>query len=700
LLGCLTALTALYERHFSADSLTAGLPLQNGRLTPDLFIRAAARAGVSGRVVRRQLADIPRLVLPAVLLLDGLRACVLTKWIGADSAEIILPETGTGAEVVSVAQLEEDYSGYAIFVRPEYQFDGRTETVGEPGYRSWFWGALSSFWPTYSQVIIASILVNMFALASPLFIMNVYDRVVPNNAVETLWVLAIGAVTVFGFDFLLRNLRGYFVDAAGKSADVILASRIFQQVLNIEMSARPQSAGAFASNLRDFETVRDFFTSATVSTFVDLPFALFFILVIWALAGPVAYIPLSALPIMLLVGWFVQYPLHHAVQKVHSESAQKHGILVEAIGGLETVKSLGAEGRMQRQWERFVGTTAESSRRSRLLSSFAVNFSMFATQLVTVGTVITGVYLIKEGELTVGALIACVILGSRAMAPLAQLANILVRFQQSKVALSTLNKIMAMPVERPVGKVFVSRPVAEGALEFKDVDFSYPNQKLEALSKVSFRIAPGERVAIIGRIGSGKSTVGKLLVGLYQPTEGSVLADNVDLRQMDPADLRHGIGYVPQDVFLFYGSARDNIAMATPYADDSMVIRAAQLAGADDFIRRHPQGYDMPVGERGEALSGGQRQTIAVARALMLDPPVLVLDEPTSGMDHSSEQRLKDRLEKILPGKTLVVISHRASLLSLVDRVIILDGGKVVADGPRDTVLQRLREGQLRVPRR
>jgi ATP-binding cassette subfamily C protein LapB len=325
---------------------------------------------------------------------------------------------------------------------------------------------------------------------------------------------------------------------------------------------------------------------------------------------------------------------------------------------------------------------------------------MFATQLVTVGTVITGVYLIKEGELTVGALIACVILGSRAMAPLAQLANILVRFQQSKVALSTLNKIMAMPVERPVGKVFVSRPVAEGALEFKDVDFSYPNQKLEALSKVSFRIAPGERVAIIGRIGSGKSTVGKLLVGLYQPTEGSVLADNVDLRQMDPADLRHGIGYVPQDVFLFYGSARDNIAMATPYADDSMVIRAAQLAGADDFIRRHPQGYDMPVGERGEALSGGQRQTIAVARALMLDPPVLVLDEPTSGMDHSSEQRLKDRLEKILPGKTLVVISHRASLLSLVDRVIILDGGKVVADGPRDTVLQRLREGQLRVPRR
>jgi ATP-binding cassette subfamily C protein LapB len=540
----------------------------------------------------------------------------------------------------------------------------------------------------------------MFALASPLFIMNVYDRVVPNNAMETLWVLAIGAVTVFGFDFLLRNLRGYFVDAAGKSADVILASRIFQQVLNIEMSARPQSAGAFASNLRDFETVRDFFTSATVSTFVDLPFALFFILVIWALAGPVAYVPLSALPVMILVGWFVQYPLNHAVQKVHSESAQKHGILVEAIGGLETVKSMGAEGRMQRQWERFVGSTAESSRRSRLLSSFAVNFSMFATQMVTVGTVIVGVYLIKEGEMTVGALIACVILGSRAMAPLAQLANILVRFQQSKVALSTLNKIMAMPVERPVGKVFVSRPVAEGAIEFKDVSFSYPNQKLEALSNVSFRINPGERVAIIGRIGSGKSTIGKLMVGLYQPNEGSVLMDNVDLRQMDPADVRHGIGYVPQDVFLFYGSVRDNIAMATPYADDKMVIRSAQLAGADDFIRSHPQGYDMPVGERGESLSGGQRQTIAVARALMLDPPVLVLDEPTSGMDHSSEQRLKDRLNGIMAGKTLVVVSHRASLLSLVDRVIILDGGKVVADGPRETVLQRLRDGQLRVPRK
>ncbi len=699
LLGCLIVLTKIFERTFSADALTAGLPKVDNRLTPDLFLRAAERAGMSGRVVRRDLADIPKLVMPCVLLLHDLKACVVTKRLSADRYEVIFPETGTGAQQVSAQEMAELYSGYAIFVRPEYQFDGRTVDFEAPKYRSWFWGTLISFWPTYSQVLLASVLINMFALASPLFIMNVYDRVVPNNAVETLWVLAIGAGTVFLFDFVLRNMRGYFVDAAGKSADVILASRIFQQVLNIQMQARPESSGAFASNLRDFETVRDFFTSATVTTLVDLPFAFFFIFIVWMLGGPVAYIPLVAVPLIVIVGYFIQIPLNHAVEKIHGEASQKHGILVEAIGGLETVKTLGAEGRMQRQWERFVGLTAETARKSRLLSSGAVNFSMLMTQLVTVGVVVMGVFMIKEGDMSVGALIACVILSGRAMAPLGQFAGLLVRYHQSKAALKTLNQIMTMPVERPAGKTFISRPIAQGEIEFKDVTFKYPHQELAALTEVSFKIKPGERVGIIGRIGSGKSTVGKLIVGLFHPEEGSVLIDGVDLRQIDPADLRHGMGYVPQDTFLFYGSVRDNISMAAPYADDRMVVNAAKLAGADDFIIRHPLGYDMPVGERGEALSGGQRQTISVARALMLDPQIMILDEPTSGMDNSSEQKLKARLTELLPGKTLVLVSHRASLLTLVDRVIILDAGRVVADGPREQVLQRLSQGKLRVPR-
>ena len=699
LLGCLVILTGMFERPFSPAALTAGLPLVDGRLTPDLFLRAGERAGLSCRIVKRRLEGISKLVLPAVLLLDDLSACVLAKRIDARTVEVIVPESGIGTQRIAIDELAESYSGYAIFVRPEYQFDGRIDDISAPTYKSWFWGTLVRFWPTYGQVILASILINLFALTSPLFIMNVYDRVVPNNAVETLWVLAAGAATVYGFDFLLRSMRGYFVDGAGKSADVVLASRIFHQVLNIQMQARPASAGAFASNLRDFETVRDFFTSATVSTLVDLPFVVFFIFVIWLVAGPVAYIPAGAAVLVILVGAFIQVPLNHTVQRTHSDAAQRHGILVEAIGGLETVKSLGAEGRMQRQWERFVALTADSSRRSRLLSTGAVNFSMFAAQVVTVGIVVVGVYLIKDGSMTIGGLIAAVILGGRAMAPLAQFANLLVRYHQSKVALATLNEIMSMPVERPSGKAFVSRPITEGAVELKNVIFSYPNQKIPALNGVSFQIKPGERVGIIGRIGSGKSTIGKLLVGLYQPKEGSVLADGVDLRQIDPADLRRGIGYVPQDVFLFYGTVRDNIAMGAPYADDRMIVRAAKISGADDFISRHPAGYDLPVGERGESLSGGQRQTIAVARALMLDPQILILDEPTSGMDHSSEQALKRRLMDILPGKTLVLISHRASLLPLVDRVIVLDSGKVVADGPRDAVLRRLREGKLRVAR-
>ncbi len=565
-----------------------------------------------------------------------------------------------------------------------------------PGTGSWLWGTLAQSWPIYAEVVLAAVLINAFALASPLFIMNVYDRVVPNRAIETLWVLALGALTVFLFDFLLRNLRGYFVDSAGKIADIKLAARIFEQVLGIRMAARPASAGAFANNLREFESLRDFFTSASLVTLVDLPFVIFFIAIVWLIGGPIAIVPTIAVPLVIAVGLILQIPLNRVVRRSFSEAAQKHGVLVESISGLETIKSIGAEGRMQREWEQYVGATASSATRARLLSALGVNFAAFAQNLVTVWVVIFGVYRIADGLMTVGALVACTIITGRAMAPLAQVAGLLTRYHQARAAYEALNQVMSLPSERPAQVRFVHRPELRGRVEFKNVTFSYPGQKFPALDDVSFAIGAGERVGLIGRIGSGKTTIEKLVLGLYEPERGAVLLDGTDLRQIDPADLRRNIGCVPQDVFLFHGTVRDNITLGAPFADDQAVLRAAQIAGVEDFLARHPLGFDLNVGERGESLSGGQRQAVAVARALLLDPPILLFDEPTSAMDNGAEVRLKQRLEAILAGRTLVLVTHRASVLSLVERLIVLDAARIVADGPRDEVLKALAAGRIR----
>jgi ATP-binding cassette, subfamily C, bacterial LapB len=695
LLDSIVALSHLLERPTSPNALAAGLPLEDGRLTPDLAVRALGRAGLGARLMRRPLEAIAEESLPCVLLLEGRRACVLARRRGG-RAQVVLPESGRGVVEMSLEELERRYQGVALFARPTVGTLQRERELAPERSGHWFWGTLLRSWPVYSEVLLAAALINLFALVTPLFVMNVYDRVVPNQAIETLWVLAIGAFTVFGFDFLLRTLRGYFVDSAGRVADVRLASHIFEHVLGIRMAARPGSAGAFASNLREFESLREFFTSATITTVVDLPFVVLFIAVIWWLGGPVALVPAIAVPLVILVGLAMQVPLNRVVRRTFKEAAQKHGVLVEAISGLETIKSVGAEGRMQRNFERFVGATARSAMTARLLASIAINFATTAASIVTVGVVVYGVYRIAEGEMTVGALVACTIIAGRAMAPLGQVAGILTRFHQAKTALEALDRIMELPVERDPGAQFLHRPEIKGEITFKDVDFTYPGQKLPALSGVSFGVGAGERVGLIGRIGSGKTTIEKLVLGLFEPQKGAVLLDGTDIRQIDPADLRRHVGCVPQDLFLFHGTLRENITLGAPHVDDQAVLRAATIAGVDDFARRHPMGYDMPVGERGEALSGGQRQAVAIARALLLDPPILLLDEPTSAMDNGAESRFKARLQTTLAGRTLVLVTHRASLLGLVDRLVVMDGGRVVADGPRDEVLRALSSGQIK----
>ncbi len=697
LLSALTTLSAILQRPISAEALKAGLPHDTATFTPELAIRAAERAGLSAQITRRpRLTNILPVTLPCILLLKGQNACVLLSYPKAGQAEVAISEGGANTKTMPLKELEAQYTGYAIFARPEYKFDKRASDIRLSQPRAWFWGTLAKFWPIYSHVLLASILINLFAIASPLFIMNVYDRVVPNNALETLWVLALGVVTVFVFEFVMRNLRTYFVDVAGKNADVIIASRLLEQLMSMKLASKGPSTGAMANNLREFESLREFFTSGTLVALVDLPFVFLFVAVIYLVAGPVAFVPLAAVPLVIFVGVIMQFPLRSVIEKTHREQSQKHALLVETIDGLETIKATAAEGRVQRSWERFVGLTAESSGKARFLSGLATTFAQVSIQLTTVVVVVFGVHLIAAGEITMGALVAATILAGRSLAPLGSVAAMLTRLQQSRVALRSLDAIMKSPVERPADKTFLHRPRLGGEIEVKEVNFSYPNQESRALDNVSFIIKPGERVGILGRIGSGKSTIARLLMGLYDPEEGSVLADGTDIRQIDPADLRRNIGYVSQDNYLFFGTVRDNIAFGAPHLDDQSVLRAAEVAGVTDFIRTHPHGLDMQVGERGMSLSGGQRQSIVIARALLLDPPIVVLDEPTSNMDNSSEAIFKQRLGDIMRDKTLVLITHRSSLLSLVDRLIIFDGGKVVADGPKDQVLAALKQGQIR----
>lgn len=696
LLDCLVELTRIHGRPSTRAALVAGLPLEKGSLTPSLFGRAASRAGLSAKLVRRPLDRIDDALLPAVLLLHGEEACVLLGWDETgDNARLLFPETGQGSVSMARHELAARYTGVAIFSRPHFRFDKRTPQVGDIKLRHWFWGALADQWQVYRDVLGAALLINVMALAMPLFTMNVYDRVIPNRAIETLWVLGLGVVLLIGVDMMLRSLRGYFIDLASARIDMQLSAKIMERVLGVRMESRPAAVGAFSSNLRSFESVRDFITSASVTAFIDLPFALIFVFVIALIAWQLIIPVLLAIVAVVIYAYILQHKMHELSETTYRASALRNATLIESLTALETIKTQGAEGVMQSKWEKSVAFVSRVNNQMRFLSAAATNGAMEIQQLVNIVVIIAGVYLIGDGKLSMGGLIACTMLTSRAVAPLGQMVGLLMQYHNAKVSLASLEEVMSNPVERPNDAAFVHRPELKGNIEFSDVEFTYPNCSVSALKGFSCKIAAGDKVVVIGRIGSGKTTLQKLLLGLYQPTGGAVSIDGVDLRQLDPADLRRNIGYVAQDVTLFYGSLRDNIAIGAPYADDATIVAAAEAAGLTDFVNRHPDGFDMMIGERGDSLSGGQRQGVAIARALLMDPPILLLDEPTSAMDFSSEQQFKERLKQTAAHKTVIIVTHRNSLLDLATRVIVVDDGKVVADGPRDQVIQALQSGRV-----
>jgi len=492
------------------------------------------------------------------------------------------------------------------------------------------------------------------------------------------------------FEFLLRGLRSYFIDIAGRGADLVMSSRLFEQMQNLRLGQKQASAGAVASEIREFESLREFFTSATLSAIVDLPFIILFIGIVALIGGPVAFLLLVSVPLCMWVAYYLQEPLQKLIMNSWQEMSSRQGHIVEAINGLETIKTIGAEGNRQGLWEKIVFRSAKLGLRIRLHANAANNFAQMMQQVVMVLMVVWGAYRIGNGGMSMGALVACTLLAGRTMGPLMQITAILTRYHQSRQALLSLNEFMLREVERPEGKEFLGRPTLKGNIELRDVKFKYGPLEVPSLKGVDFKIKAGEKVGIIGRSGSGKSTLSRLLVNLYNPTEGQVLLDGTEIRQINPAEIRRQMVLLPQRAVLFNGTLRDNLRMSAPLATDDEIWSAIQLAGLTEVINQHPLGLDRQVGEGGEGLSGGQAQCVALARALLMNPTTLILDEPTAGMDTRLEMQVKQTLRAWSKTKTMVLISHRASLLDLVDRLIVLEAGRVVMDGPRDEVLAKI----------
>jgi len=701
LLECLVIFTKLHNKPYSAEALIDGLPAEGDvssielfseKGAKSLFSRVSKRAGFTSSLVQKSLKEISPLVLPCILMLKGKKACILEEFDPSFSkAKIIYPGPGEGENWVDIDVLKNQYIGYAFYLKKEFVAEDRTKShLIDKSDAHWFWGTIKLSSSIYRDVIIASLVINLFVLAGPLFTMNVYDRVVPNNATDTLLVLAIGVLVVYVMDLFLKLTRAYFLEIAGKKSDIIMNSLLFEKVLDLQMASRPKSVGSFANNLKEFDSIRSFFTSSTIAALVDLPFTVIFLLVTYFIAGNIVFVPVTVGVIIVIYMLFVRDPLQKSIEGTYEAASIKSGMLIETLGGIETVKTMGGSGMAQWNWEEASGEIANRSVKSKILTSSINTVTSFLVQVNTVVVVFIGVYMIKEMDLTMGGLIAAVILSSRAIAPMGQVVGLAASYAQTKTAYKTIENIMQMPVERPKGKKFVRRDFIEGEIEFQNVTFSYPESQKGALNGVSFKINPGEKVGIIGRNGSGKTTVEKLMLNLFQPESGSILVDGIDINQIDPVDLRNNIGYVPQDVVLFNGTVKDNIVYKAPSSDDATILRASKISGTSDFVNTHPLGFDMPVFERGEGISGGQRQSIAIARAFLLDCPIMILDEPTNSLDNTTESKLKTSLMENLKDKTVILVTHKSSLLSLVDRLIVLDGGKVVLDGKKEDVLMQL----------
>lgn len=658
--------------------------------------------GFENQLSKRSLQDIPSLAVPFVIILRNEEAAVVTKIIGSGKQRrYFLRQSGNISSDLSHDQLSTLYLGYCWFIKPKITADGRSDLPEYTLPKAWFWKVIGRFRRYYYQIILATIIINFLALVSSLYVMQVYDRVIPNQTYETLWALSIGVVIAITFELITKLIRGHLTDIAGKKADLIISSALFRRVMSLRLAEKPTSSGSYASNLRDFESVREFMTSASLLALVDLPFLILFVVVIALIGGKLAFVPLTIIPIVIIVSFLGQRPLSRYINESMKEGSQRQGLAVEAIEGIETLKVNNAANWAQQKWDEYTAKTAAASIKVRDTSNFLVNFAVAMQQLNTVGLVIVGTYLIHNpdpnNQITMGALIASVILSGRALAPLGQIAGLATRYQSAKHALEGINRIVERPIERNPERQYVAPQTIRGEIRFNHAQFAYSKDTPMAVRDVNLHIQAGEKVAILGSIGSGKSTLLKLAAGLYEAQQGNVSLDNIDLRQLDPNYLRNQVVLLNQAPRLFLGTLRENMDLARTddfASSDQDLLNALARFQLDKLIQNHPKGLDMPLGEDGQGLSGGQKQIIALARLTLKHPRVVLLDEPTTGLDGNSENIALNALAQWAHDKTMIVVTHRPQVLRMVQRIIVMDNGSVVMDGPRDAVLQRLMQNE------
>jgi len=690
-LECLAFLARQADRPSSPVLLRAGLALSDKGLLPFHQVEPALeQVGMRGELIHRGLKGWRLQQLPAIIELSDDRAAVLLEVRGRDA--LIFAPGVADPMWVALDQIEPAFTGEAVVV----EADPTRERAGERPWdkvrrQHWFWSEVwkvrREFWP----VMLAALVVNLLALAVPLFTMNVYDRVIPNKSVPTLWVLAIGVALALSFDFVLRLARSQLVDEIGHRLDERYSQKLFEKVMNLPMAERQGSTGAFAKRVSEYENVRDFFASTSVVLIVDIGFMLVFLALITVLAGWLVLVPLVGIGLTLLAGFSLQKAMGRAAVDAQADSSLQHSVLIESIAGIETLKAARAEGQMLGKWRRYASMSAMTQERMRRLTAIAVNLASIAQQLMSVGLVIGGFYLFNAGEITMGAIIAIVMLAGRAMAPMGQFAFLVTRAKQATTTLESLQNMMEAPDERHSAARSIVPEVRSGHIDMVKASFRYPGATRDSLSDIDLTIAPGERIGIIGRVASGKSTLGRVLCGLYAPTDGVMNVDGTDSRQFHPHQLREAFRFVGQDAELFSGTVRDNLMLGAARADDQQLIDAVVRSGADIFLSRDAAGFDLQVGERGSRLSGGQRSLLVLARALVTPSKMLFLDEPTGAMDTQTELYFIDHLKTALaPDQTLVVSTHRHNMLSICERLIVIDAGRILADGPRDEVLGRL----------
>jgi ATP-binding cassette subfamily C protein LapB len=692
-LDCLAFLARRSDRPSSPVLLRAGLALSaTGTLPFHQIEPALEQVGMRGEALsRRRFAGWRLQQLPAIVELTDDRAIVLLEM---KAGEALIYAPGTSEPLwVSVDEIEPVFAGQAVVVEPDPTQERAGERPWDKVRRThWFWSEVwkvrREFWP----VMLAALIVNLLALAVPLFTMNVYDRVIPNKAVPTLWVLAIGVFLALGFDFTLRLARAQLIDEIGRRLDAKYSQKLFEKVMNLPMSERQGSTGAFAKRISEYEGVRDFFASTSVVLVVDLFFLVIFLVLITLIAGWLVLVPLVGIAAMLGIGVTLQKRMAGAALDAQADSSLQHSVLVESISAIETLKSARAEGQMLGRWRRYAAMSAATQEKMRRLTAVAVNLASVSQQGISVGLVVGGFYLFQKGDISMGAIIAIVMLAGRAMSPIGQLAFLLTRGKQSLTTLESLQRMMEATDERQVAARSIVPEIRAGHLELKNANFRYPGVSVDSLSEINLKISPGDRIAIIGRVASGKSTLGRLMCGLYAPTDGEMLVDGLDSRQYHPHQLRESFRFVGQDAELFSGTVRDNLMLGAARADDQQLIDAVVRSGADIFLSRDAAGFDRPVGERGSLLSGGQRSLLVLARALVSPSKLLFLDEPTGAMDTQTELYFIEKLKTALAkDQTLVVSTHRHNMLSICNRLLVIDAGRIIADGPRDEVLNRLK---------